>query len=117
MVDDPDAVLAQIEKLYSESECKKDYTDGLSISCGTYRFNVRKSNTEPLLRLNVESRGDRRPYGGKDQRDPGSNWWKQKLKCVNYGIKRRAGPHCLARLGRIGPVITTNINRLALGGV
>ena len=59
MVDDPDAVLAQIEKLYSESECKKDYTDGLSISCGTYRFNVRKSNTEPLLRLNVESRGDR----------------------------------------------------------
>jgi phosphomannomutase len=59
VVDDPDAVLAKIEKLYSESKCKKDYTDGLSVSCGTYRFNVRKSNTEPLLRLNVESRGDR----------------------------------------------------------
>jgi phosphomannomutase len=59
VVDDPDAVLARIEKLYMNTECEKDYTDGLSISCDTFRFNVRKSNTEPLLRLNVESRGDR----------------------------------------------------------
>jgi phosphomannomutase len=59
VVDDPDAVLARIESLYMDKECEKDYTDGLSISCDTYRFNVRKSNTEPLLRLNVESRGDR----------------------------------------------------------
>ncbi len=58
VVDDPDAVLARIENLYSDTPCEKDYTDGLSISCNTYRFNVRKSNTEPLLRLNVESRGD-----------------------------------------------------------
>ncbi|MEN8232777.1 MAG: phosphomannomutase, partial [Thermodesulfobacteriota bacterium] len=58
VVDDPDAVLARIENLYNETPCEKDYTDGLSISCNTYRFNVRKSNTEPLLRLNVESRGD-----------------------------------------------------------
>jgi phosphomannomutase len=58
VVDDPDAVLARIENLYYETPCEKDYTDGLSISCNTYRFNVRKSNTEPLLRLNVESRGD-----------------------------------------------------------
>ena len=55
-VDDPDAVIAQIEKRYGHGE--KDYTDGLSIAFAEYRFNIRKSNTEPLLRLNVESRGD-----------------------------------------------------------
>ena len=60
VVDDPDGVVARIEKLYSDIPCEKDYTDGLSVSCDGYRFNVRKSNTEPLLRLNVESRGDRR---------------------------------------------------------
>jgi phosphomannomutase len=58
LVDDPDAVIARIEKLYSDTDCEKDYTDGLSVACNDYRFNVRKSNTEPLLRLNVESRGD-----------------------------------------------------------
>jgi phosphomannomutase len=58
VVDDPDAVIARIEKLYSDTPCERDYTDGLSIACNTFRFNVRKSNTEPLLRLNVESRGD-----------------------------------------------------------
>jgi phosphomannomutase len=59
VVDDPDAVIKRIEKLYSGTDCKMDYTDGLSVACSAYRFNVRKSNTEPLLRLNVESRGDR----------------------------------------------------------
>ena len=58
VVKDPDAALARIENLYRDTLCEKDYTDGLSISCDTYRFNVRKSNTEPVLRLNVESRGD-----------------------------------------------------------
>ena len=58
VVDDPDAVIEHIEKLYKDKQCEMDYTDGLSISCNNYRFNLRKSNTEPLLRLNVESRGD-----------------------------------------------------------
>ena len=35
-----------------------DRTDGLSLDFGAWRFNLRGSNTEPLLRLNVESRGD-----------------------------------------------------------
>ena len=35
-----------------------DYTDGISIDLDDWRFNVRTLNTEPLLRLNVESRGD-----------------------------------------------------------
>jgi phosphomannomutase len=34
--------------------------DGLSIAFEDFRFNIRKSNTEPLLRLNVETRGDTR---------------------------------------------------------
>ena len=55
-VEDPDAVIAEIEKKYSTG--RKDYTDGVSIAFPDFRFNVRKSNTEPLLRLNVESRGD-----------------------------------------------------------
>jgi phosphomannomutase/phosphomannomutase/phosphoglucomutase len=58
-VADPDAVLARIEGHFHDAPCEKDHTDGLSISCGTFRVNVRKSNTEPVLRLNVESRGDR----------------------------------------------------------
>ncbi len=55
-VEDPDAVISAIESMYSDGE--KTYVDGLSVSFPRYRFNIRKSNTEPLLRLNVESRGD-----------------------------------------------------------
>ncbi|MEC7134252.1 MAG: phosphomannomutase CpsG, partial [Pseudomonadota bacterium] len=35
-----------------------DTTDGLGLEFGTWRFNLRKSNTEPVIRLNVESKGD-----------------------------------------------------------
>ena len=59
IVDDPDKVIACIERHYGDMDCEKDYTDGLSMSFKGFRFNVRKSNTEPILRLNVESRGDR----------------------------------------------------------
>jgi len=55
-VQDADAIIGKIEKLYAGGS--KDATDGLSIAFDDYRFNIRKSNTEPLLRLNVESRGD-----------------------------------------------------------
>jgi phosphomannomutase len=55
-VADPDRVIAHIEEVYAGGE--KDTTDGLSITFPEYRFNVRKSNTEALLRLNVETRGD-----------------------------------------------------------
>ncbi len=56
-VSDPEKVIANIKDLYCAGDI--DYTDGLSISFEDYRFNVRRSNTEPLLRLNVESRADR----------------------------------------------------------
>jgi phosphomannomutase len=53
---DPDAVIQNVEKKYKDGE--KEYTDGLSVSYPTWRFNLRKSNTEPVLRLNVETRAD-----------------------------------------------------------
>lgn len=37
---------------------KRDDTDGVSLDFGDWRFNLRRSNTEPLLRLNIETRGD-----------------------------------------------------------
>jgi len=58
-VADVDEVLKRIERHFQDTKCDKDYTDGLSLSCENFRVNVRKSNTEPVLRLNVESRGDR----------------------------------------------------------
>jgi phosphomannomutase len=57
-VADPDAVIRMIEERHADAE--KDYTDGLSAAYPNWRFNLRKSNTEPVLRLNVETRGDER---------------------------------------------------------
>ena len=36
----------------------RDDLDGVSLDFGTWRFNLRKSNTEPVVRLNVEADGD-----------------------------------------------------------
>jgi phosphomannomutase len=55
-VADGNRVIALIKEHYGDGEM--EYTDGLSISFPRYRFNIRNSNTEPLLRLNVETRGD-----------------------------------------------------------
>lgn len=57
-VDDIAAVLADIEAHYAPGAQEIDHTDGLSIEYADWRFNLRGSNTEPVLRLNVESRGD-----------------------------------------------------------
>ncbi|MCD6389455.1 MAG: phosphomannomutase [Desulfobulbaceae bacterium] len=57
-VNDPDAVMDRIESAFADSCLEKDFTDGLSMSFAEYRFNVRKSNTEPVLRLNVETRAN-----------------------------------------------------------
>ncbi len=55
-VADPDQVIVEIQNRYGDGDM--DFTDGLSVSFPSYRFNLRKSNTEPVLRLNVETRGD-----------------------------------------------------------
>jgi phosphomannomutase len=43
---------------YRPAALREDLTDGVSLEFETWRFNLRTSNTEPLIRLNVESRGD-----------------------------------------------------------
>jgi phosphomannomutase len=57
-IENPVAVLAKIEAVYRDQAESVEQVDGLSMSMGEWRFNVRMSNTEPLVRLNVESRGD-----------------------------------------------------------
>jgi phosphomannomutase len=54
-----DAVIRKIEGSYWDDVLAVDYTDGLSMEFNDWRFNLRSSNTEPVLRLNVESRGDK----------------------------------------------------------
>ena len=56
---DPDAVVSRIEGVYRAEAKSIGHIDGLSMDFGSWRFNIRKSNTEPVLRLNVESRGDK----------------------------------------------------------
>ena len=57
-VNDAAATLDRILAHYAVDAPAIDRTDGLSLEFTTWRFNVRSSNTEPLLRLNVETRGD-----------------------------------------------------------
>jgi phosphomannomutase/phosphomannomutase/phosphoglucomutase len=59
-VADQDQVLSRVENSLGSKALVKDYTDGLSLEFTDWRFNLRKSNTEPVLRLNVESRGNQR---------------------------------------------------------
>jgi phosphomannomutase len=54
VVEDPDAAIARVKARFAQGE--EDHTDGLSMTFPDFRFNIRQSNTEPLLRLNVESR-------------------------------------------------------------
>jgi phosphomannomutase len=58
VVHDPDHVITEIERQYKSLSKLTDYTDGLSVESDYWRFNLRKSNTEPVLRLNVEARRD-----------------------------------------------------------
>ena len=55
---DPRALLQHIHGRYASSCLQEDDLDGISMEFQNWRFNLRPSNTEPLIRLNVESRGD-----------------------------------------------------------
>ncbi len=50
-------VIERAQKVYAGGALNVDFTDGLSVEFPQWRFNLRGSNTEPLVRLNVESRG------------------------------------------------------------
>ena len=55
---DARAVLERVREGYEKNALSVTFVDGLSMDMGDWRFNMRRSNTEPLLRLNVESRAD-----------------------------------------------------------
>ena len=57
-VSDAAACLEKAEAHYGPEAANIDHLDGVSISYENWRFNLRKSNTEPLVRLNVETHGD-----------------------------------------------------------
>jgi phosphomannomutase/phosphomannomutase/phosphoglucomutase len=59
-LNDSRAVLQAIEQQFSSQAIEVDYTDGLSMTFDQWRFNLRASNTEPLLRLNVEARRNKK---------------------------------------------------------
>jgi phosphomannomutase/phosphomannomutase/phosphoglucomutase len=56
-VPDAKATIAAFESQYAAHALKVDRTDGISYEFSDWRFNLRTSNTEPLIRLNVEARG------------------------------------------------------------
>ncbi len=58
-VKNPDLVISKVEAHFAEVPAKRSYIDGISIETENHRLNLRKSNTEPLIRLNIETRGDR----------------------------------------------------------
>ncbi|MFK5926910.1 MAG: phosphomannomutase [Desulfuromusa sp.] len=57
-VKNSERVIKSIQQQYEPFSNAIDFTDGLSLDLGRWRFNLRESNTEPVIRLNVESRGD-----------------------------------------------------------
>ena len=66
-VSDAQALITQVEGLYAKEAKTIEHMDGLSLSYDDWRFNLRMSNTEPVVRLNVESRGDEALMRSKTQ--------------------------------------------------
>ena len=56
---DPAAAIQRVREHYEQSALVVDETDGISMEFPQWRFNLRMSNTEPVVRLNLETRGDR----------------------------------------------------------
>lgn len=56
---DATTIINDIESKFADEQPSKSMLDGLSLDFGEWRFNLRASNTEPLIRLNIESRGDK----------------------------------------------------------
>lgn len=68
-VADTQATIQKLFDHYANQQPEIDQTDGVSLNFGAWRFNVRASNTEPLLRLNIESRRDHNPRPMQDYVD------------------------------------------------
>jgi len=57
-ISDPKTAITRVLNTYQDSAISTDFTDGISLEFTDWRFNLRTSNTEPVVRLNVESRGN-----------------------------------------------------------
>ncbi|MBC6677458.1 MAG: phosphomannomutase CpsG [Acinetobacter sp.] len=68
-VADTQATIKKIFDHFADQNPAIDETDGISLNFGAWRLNVRASNTEPLLRLNIESRKDQNPQPIQDYVD------------------------------------------------
>ncbi|MFH0960875.1 MAG: phosphomannomutase, partial [Pseudomonadota bacterium] len=58
-VSDPHSVITKMESHFKGAEIAIDHIDGLSMEFSNWRFNLRPSNTEPVIRLNLETRNDK----------------------------------------------------------
>ena len=68
-VADTQVTIQKIFDYFADQKPVIDQTDGVSLDFGVWRLNVRASNTEPLLRLNIESRADKNPKPMQDYVD------------------------------------------------
>ena len=50
--------MESLKELFAAEALSMDESDGISMTFENWRFNLRKSNTEPLVRLNIETKGD-----------------------------------------------------------
>lgn len=57
-LEDPKAAIARVRAAFEPEAISIDGMDGLGFDMGDWRFNLRSSNTEPVVRMNVEARGD-----------------------------------------------------------
>jgi phosphomannomutase len=57
-IDDPVAAIGRVRSHFENDALLIDEIDGVSMEFSDWRFNLRMSNTEPLVRLNLETRGD-----------------------------------------------------------
>ncbi len=64
---DPAAAMSRVRERYLPAARAVDNTDGLGLEFADWRFNLRMSNTEPVIRLNVETRGDSALLGNRTQ--------------------------------------------------
>ena len=64
-VKDVKASISRVLEAYRQDAISIDMSDGLSLAFIDWRFNLRSSNTEPLVRLNIESRGNRSMLGAR----------------------------------------------------
>ena len=58
-VSDATRCLSHVKERHQGDAAQVDELDGISMEFKDWRFNLRKSNTEPLVRLNVETRGNK----------------------------------------------------------